>query len=153
MKKLLFIGIILFASFSFAQTVSQEEINVIQDLFGSEKKAIFEDNVNLSNTNADAFWKLYNEYENQRKAVGQEKVKLLERYTSNTKISEDQVDDMMKKAMTLRASSNNLIGKYYKKMKKATNPMVAAQFYQIEHYISDGISFSILDNINFIQDK
>ena len=43
--------------------------------------------------------------------------------------------------------------KYTKKIKKATNPIVAAQFYQIEQYIADGIRFSILDNMDFIQDK
>jgi len=42
----------------------------------------------------------------------------------------------MKTAIPLRKSEDSLIEKYYKKLKKSTSPKVAAQFYQIEHYIS-----------------
>ncbi|MBN4048336.1 hypothetical protein JYU17_00020 [Flavobacteriaceae bacterium AH-315-O20] len=59
----------------------------------------------------------------------------------------------MKTAIPLRKSEDSLIEKYYKKLKKSTSPKVAAQFYQIEHYISDGMRFAILNNIEFIQDK
>ena len=40
-----------------------------------------------------------------------------------------------------------------KKIRKETNPLVAAQFYQIEHYITDGVRFALLNNIEFIHKK
>ena len=52
---------------SFGQDYSIEEVNVIQNLFGAQKKVVFEENMDLSGINADVFWKLYNEYEVERK--------------------------------------------------------------------------------------
>ena len=43
--------------------------------------------------------------------------------------------------------------RYVKKMRKETSPLVAAQFYQIEHYIIDGVRFQLLNNVEFIHEK
>lgn len=154
MKKItLFVAAILFFNFSFAQDYSIEEIEVFQNLFGAEKKAIVDGNIDLSGVDADSFWNLYNEYEVVRKNIGQEKLELLHKYSTKSSPSNEQVESLMKTAIALRKSENSLIEKYYKKIKKVTNPIVATQFYQIEHYISDGMRFTVLNNMEFIQDK
>jgi len=153
-KTILFIATILFINVTFAQDYSIEEIEVIQNLFGAEKKAIFEENVDLTGVDKDAFWSLYQEYETSRKEIGKEKLELLHKYTSKEgKITNTQADNLLKVAVPLREREDKLILSYTKKLRKATNSLVAVQFYQIEHYISDGIRFSILHNIEFIQDK
>lgn len=144
----------LFFNAAFAQNNAMEEIEIIQDVFGSEKRMIIQENVDLTGVDTDKFWKLYDEYEVARKELGKEKMDLLNKYTTQKgAVSVLQADALMKKAIPLRAAEDNLILKYTKKINKATNSVVAVQFYQIEHYISDGIRFTILDNINFIQDK
>jgi len=155
MKKItLLFAAILFFNFSFAQDYTIEEIEVTQNLFGAEKKAIIEGNIDLTGVDSAAFWKLYNEYEAVRKDIGKDKLELLHQYSTKTgALSNDQIEALMKKAVPLRADEDALIHKYYKKIKKVTSPTVAAQFYQIEHYISDGIRFKILDMMDFVQDK
>ncbi len=140
-------------NFSFAQDYSIEEIEIFQNLFGAEKKAIIEQNIDLNGVDSNAFWGLYQEYENFRKELGKKKLDLLHKYSMETDISNDQVETLMKDAITLRKSEDALIAKYYKNLKKATSPIVAAQFYQIEHYISDGMRFAILNDMDFVQDK
>ncbi len=155
MKKIiLIITAILFINVSFAQDYSIEEIEVMQNLFGAEKKAIFEGNVDLSGVDKEAFWTIYQEYEIARKEIGKEKLELLHKYTTKEgKITNTQADNLLKVAVPLREREDKLILSYTKKLRKATNSLVAVQFYQIEHYISDGIRYSILHNIDFIQDK
>lgn len=154
MKKfVLFITVILFTAVSFAQDYSVEEVEVIQNLFGLEKKAIIEGNIDLTGVDAEAFWILYNEYEVTRKELGKKRIELLHQYSTIKTITNEEVEALMKKAMPLRNSEDALIEKYYKKIKKATNAIVAAQFYQIERYISDGIRFTILNEMGFVQDK
>ena len=150
----LFIAAFLFLNTSFAQNDFKEEVEVVQELFGDEKKVIIEDNINFEGVDTNAFWKLYDEYDSQRKDIGKEKIDLLYKYTMKTgAVSNMQADQLLKKAAIIRAAEDNLIMKYANKIKKSTNPLVAVQFYQIEHYISDGIRFTILDNMDFIQDK
>jgi len=152
-KIIFFIAAILFMNVSLAQDYSIEEVEIFQNVFGAEKKAIIEGNIDLTGVDANAFWGLYQEYETFRKEIGKKKLELLQQYSTKSNISNEQIEGMMKIAIPLRKSEDSLIEKYYKKLKKSTSPIVAAQFYQIEHYISDGMRFSILNNIDFIQDK
>lgn len=152
-KLWLFAAAILFVNISFAQDYSIEEVEIFQNLFGAEKKAIIEGNIDLTGVDANAFWGFYQEYETIRKEIGKKKLELLNQYSTKTNISDEQVEGLMKVAIPLRKSEDALIEKYYKKLKKSTSATVAAQFYQIEHYISDGMRFTILNNIDFIQDK
>ncbi len=153
-KSFLFIILILSVNALFAQDYSIEEIEVIQSIFGAEKKAIIEGNVDLTGVDSEAFWSLYQEYETARKEIGKEKLDLLHKYTTKEgAVTNAQADELMNIAIPLREREDKLILNYTKKIKKATSSLVAVQFYQIEHYISDGIRFSILHNIDFIQDK
>jgi hypothetical protein len=154
MKKVtLFIAAFLFISISNAQDYSIEEVEVVQNLFGAEKKAIIDANVDLTGVNAESFWNLYNEYESFRKELGKEKIELLHKYTSKEgSVTNEQADALMDAAIPLRQREDKLILDFTKKIRKATSSVVAVQFYQIEHYISDGIRFTILHNIEFIQD-
>ena len=154
MKKLVVLfAVILFTNFTFAQDYSIEEVEVVQNLFGAEKKAIIEAFVDLEGVDAEAFWNLYQEYEIVRKELGKERIALLHEYETIKTITDEEVEALMKKAMPLRKSQDALIQKYYKKIKKATTAIVAAQFYQIEHFISDGVRFTILNNMGLVQDK
>jgi len=156
MKKItLFIVAILFFNVSFAQDNHiKSEMELMQDAFGFQKKEVMTEFVDLTGVNANAFWELYNEYEVARKEIGKEKMDLLYRYTTHKgAVSNTQAENLMKRVIPLRKNYDKLVEKYYKKIKKATNPLVAAQFYQIEHYIADGINFTILDMVDFIQDK
>lgn len=155
MKKLTLLIAALFAfNASFAQDEVTEEIELMQELFGTEKKAIIEQNVDLTGVNADAFWKLYSDYEKDRQEIGKTKLELLQKYTTKKgSLTNQQAKDLMAEAVPLRTAEDKLILNYTKRIEKATNALVSVQFYQIEHYISDGMRFAILNNIDFIQDK
>ncbi len=154
MKKLtLLIASLFFIGGTYAQDLTAEEVQMIQDVFGSEKREIIAENINMEGVNTDAFWKLYDEYEAQRQDLGREKMKLLKQYTTKQgNMTALQAEEMLNQAANLRANEDKLIMNYTKRIRKMSNPFVAVQFYQIEHYISDGIRFSILNNIDFIQD-
>ena len=83
MKKLLFIFAALFlAGIANAQS-NKEEIDLIQSVFGMEKKALVADFMSLDGSKADAFWTLYDEYETKRKELGKKRVDLMEQYANN----------------------------------------------------------------------
>lgn len=154
MKKILFLimTLVLSANIS-AQDYSAEEIEMMQEVFGDEKRTIIEENVNLEGVDTDKFWKLYDQYEAQRKDMGMEKMKLLKSYTNKQgNMTPLQAQEMLAQAANLRSAEDKLIMNFTKRIEKISNPFVAVQFYQIEHYISDGIRFSILNSVDFIQD-
>lgn len=154
MKNIIFFILTLFLSGNIvAQDYSAEEIEMMQEVFGDEKRTIIEENVNLDGVDADKFWKLYDQYEDQRKDIGMEKMKLLKSYTTKQgNMTPLQAQEMLAEAANLRSAEDKLIMNFTKRIEKISNPFVAVQFYQIEHYISDGIRFSVLNSVDFIQD-
>ena len=154
MKNILFFILTLFLAGNVAaQDYTTEEIELMQEVFGDEKRTIIEENVNLEGVDTDKFWKLYDQYEADRQEIGMAKMKLLKQYTTKQgNMTALQAQEMLNEAANLRSSEDKLIMNFTKRIEKISNPFVAVQFYQIEHYISDGIRFSLLNSIDFIQD-
>jgi len=148
MKKItLLLTALIFAASMYAQS-NKEEIDLMQSAFGMDKKAMVAEFVQVDPAQKDAFWKLYDEYETARKALGKERIELLNQYTEGyTKFTNESADAWTKKVIDLSKKTDALIITYYNKIKKVTNPIVALQFYQVEGYILSGIRVSLLESL------
>jgi hypothetical protein len=152
-KYILIIAALFIGSFAGAQS-NKEEVDLMQAAFGMDKKALVAEFVTPSENQKDAFWKLYDEYETQRKDLGKERIELLRQYADKYEtMTSEQADEWTKKAMDLQKKTDGLIATYYTKVKGISDGIVALQFYQIENYILTGIRAQILVNIPFIEKK
>lgn len=150
MKKLLAFAVICLPLFSFAQS-NKEDIDLIQSIYGKEKKTIVADFIKLEGAQKDAFWKLYDEYEGKRKTLGQKRVALLEKYAANYGSMDDAAtSSLIKETVSLGAETDKLIATYHKKIEKVAGAKPAAQFYQLEVYLLSAIRTAIFENIPFI---
>ncbi len=150
MKKILIAVTLLISTVGFAQS-NKEDVDLIQSIYGKEKKAIVAGFVQLEGAQKDGFWKLYDEYEVERKELGKKRVSLLEKYATNYGTMDDATTDALMKEMTgLGVKTDKLIGTYYEKIKKASNVKAAAQFVQIESYLLSAVRVKIFESIPFI---
>ena len=138
---------------SFAQSNS-EDIDMVQAIYGKEKKAIVADFIMPPDSAKKVvFWRLYDAYELERKTLGKQRVALLEKYANGyANMDEKSADDMMKQTIALQKSVDGMIAVYYDKIKKAVGVTQASQFYQIESYLLSSIRVYILGNIPFISE-
>jgi hypothetical protein len=142
---ILFISCISFNSI--AQT-NQDEVQLMQSLYGMEKRDIVAEFIELSDSQQKEFWLLYDEYEIKRQEIGKERFRLLTSYVNDYgEVKPENADNFMKKVIPLRIKSDKLIDNYYKKVKTKTDPIVAMQFYQIENYLFDAIKMELLEEI------
>jgi len=152
MKKALSLTAIFFLAIAstFAQS-NKEEIELYQSIFGMEKKAIVSEFISLEGEAATEFWSLYDDYEVERKANGQKRIEVLDKYTkSYLELDDVTTDELVGEAMKVRDTQNKLIKKYYKSMKKAAGVKTAAQFYQIENYFASAVNVLLTEQIPFI---
>ena len=151
MKKLLLLIVALMPAFIGFSQSNVEEVDFFQSLYGMEKKAIVEEFVQPVALNQDAFWEVYDEYELKRKDLGKERLVLLEEFAEKyASMTNEEADAWMKKVISLGKKQDNLISTYYTKVKKATSPIVAMRFFQLENYLLTVIRFEILDAIPFV---
>ena len=147
LKPLLFFLAIFTFSFGMSQG-SQDELQLMQSLYGMDKRDIVSEFIELNDSQEQEFWFLYDEYEVKRKDIGKERFKLLTSYVNDYgEVKPQDADNFMKQAIPLRIKSDKLVDNYYKKIKSGTDPIVAMQFYQIENYLADVIRMELLEEI------
>lgn len=66
-------------------------------------------------------------------------------------MTDEQASKLISQMITQRKATDKLMEAYYKKILKATDPIVAMQFYQIEGYILSAIRIYILGEVPFVQ--
>ena len=152
MKKPLLIipALLLCTCFAFAQS-NKEEIDLVQSVFGIEKKAMVEQFIKLDGPAKDAFWTAYDEYETERKELGKKRLELLNRYAAGYATLDDATTDkIITDIIAQQGQTDKLIVTYYKKIKKGSGVKAAAQFYQFENYVLSKIRAEIMENIPLI---
>lgn len=134
---------------SFAQP-AQTEVEIIQEAFGLEKKVAVANFMDLGE-DAESFWAIYDEYEAERKKLGNDRIKVIKEYAANyTNISDEKILELFKKTTQVRKSFAKLQQTYFKKMKKEVGVSKAAQFWQLENYFNSMIQAEIYSQIPFI---
>src|SRR5215831_2207309 len=153
MKKLIVFGLsLVLAPYVNAQS-SNDEMQMFQTMFGLAKKEIVSEFVKIDASKKDTFWKLYDEYELNRKQLGQKRFVALNNYVKNyTKLSADETDQIIKDIISLSTTQDKLIAQYYDKIKKEISISSAAQFYQIEWYLQSQVRTYILETIPMINE-
>ena len=135
---------------SLAQS-NKEEVDLFQAALGMQKKEAFTKFIKLEGVQKDAFWTLYDEYEGKRKALGKRRITLLENYVAGYETMDDaSTAQTLKDMIAIGKDTDNLTATYANKMKKGAGVKAAAQFYQLESYITSVVRATILDNIPFI---
>ena len=142
---------VMFFLTSIAQS-NKEDIELIQAIYGKEKKSIVESFITPTEVSKKAtFWSLYDTYETERKALGQKRIALLEKYANAYSGMDDKAtEETMKETMALQKKVDGLITSYYGKIKKSVGIKEAGQFFQLESYLLSATRIYILGNIPFI---
>lgn len=124
---------------------------MIQAMFGKEKKALVNEYMTIPDAKKDAFWKLYDEYEDKRKALGQERISIIEGYANDYASLDD------KKASALTAKKFSWVDRYtkfqqayYTKFSAVIGGLQASKLIQLEDYLENNIRLYIQEQIPFI---
>jgi len=138
MKKLILVAIIaVFAMASNAQS-NKEEIDLMQSVYGMQKKDLIAKHMKLEAGQADLFWQMYDEYEVARKEIGLKRVKNIELYAEKyEKLTNEDANALIKASMDVQKSFISLWEKTYKNMSKSISPVTAAQFIQAEVFFEN----------------
>ncbi|MCF6222697.1 MAG: hypothetical protein L3J34_03110 [Flavobacteriaceae bacterium] len=148
MKKFSLLLICLFITVSSISQSFQDEVNLLQSIYGMNKKNVVAEFIELNGNQKEIFWKLYDEYEVKRNEIGKKKFTIIWDYVNDYgKIKAEDAEMMMNESIPLRIKSGQLIDHYYKKIKNKTDPVVAVQFYQIENYLAALIRIKLLEEV------
>lgn len=151
LKKLIPSLILVFTAFNTAFSQSAlTEVKIIQEALGLEKKVAVANFMELGE-DAKGFWKIYEEYEAERKELGIERIEVIADYAkSYPNISDDEILALFKRTKAFKKSFAKLQKTYFNRMRKEVGTSKAAQFCQLESYFNAMIQAEIYSQIPFI---
>jgi hypothetical protein len=151
MKKVFLILFVAFSAGISAQTTEKEDLDVIQGIYGKSKKELAVAYMAIPEAQGAAFWKVYDEFEVERKALGQAKVGIINDYAANyANLTDESADKIAKASLKNNMDYQKLFGKYYDKYKKVVGAVTAAKIIQFENYMQTTVQSEIQDAIPFI---
>ena len=151
MKKL-FVPICLFFALSSFSQMTKDDVNLIQAMYGKQKRDLMTQYMQFKDTaTGNAFWRLYDSYEAERKKLGQDYIQILQDYANGyDKLDDKKADELITRASANNLGFENLYSKYYKKMKPAVGALKASQFFQLEAYLRSVVKVYVLSQVPFI---
>lgn len=151
MKKLIVIAIAALSSAALFAQSNKEDVDLIQSIFGKEKKELVKAYMTISDVQSAKFWALYDQYETARKKLGQERIKLIEDYANNyEKLDNKKAADLATKKLAWADKYTKFQQSYFTKFSAIIGGLQAAKFMQLEDYIENCIRVSIAEEIPFI---
>ncbi len=138
----------LFAITNLHAQTSDAEAEAIINLIGVQKREAIDKMVNVSGKDSIAFWKLYDEYQKSNVTTAKNRMKLYERTAqSYGRMTPAVADSLANSYFVNRVEQEKTLESYYKKIKAATNSLIAFEFYQAEVYLLTSLRASIMQQI------
>ena len=151
MKKVIIMTVtVLLSANLFAQS-NKEDIDLIQSIFGKEKKELVQEYMTFSDAKATKFWTLYDVYETSRKKLGKERITLIEAYATHYEtLDNKKASELVTKKLAWADKYTRFQQLYFSKFSAIIGGLQAAKFIQLEDYIENCIRLTIQEEIPFI---
>ena len=151
MKKVSILAVVLMLSTGIFAQSNKEDVDLIQSIFGKEKKELVQIYMTIPEAQSAKFWALYDTYETARKKLGQERIKLIEQYANDyEKLDSKKASDLVTKKLAWTDKYTKFQQSYFTKFSAIIGGLQAAKFIQLEDYIENCIRLTIQEEIPFI---
>ena len=151
MKKIIIgLFILLVTDVAYSQK-DNTDIDVVQSLFGRDKRLIINEYMRLNDNQKNPFWLIYDQYEEKRKSIQKESFILLKEYADNyDSLDGTEARKLIVSFMNNLEEYNSLYKVYFKKMEKVIGSLKAATFIQLEIFIQTAMQESLQSKVRVI---
>ena len=127
------------------------DIDVVQSLFGISKRAIINEYIQLDDKEKSSSWRLYDQYEEKRKAIEKANFLLFKEYVDNYETMDGtEASNLALGFMKNMDKYNALYKVYYKKMERVIGSLKATTFIQLETFIQTQFMASLQSQVPMI---
>jgi hypothetical protein len=129
------------------------DIEKLQYVVSTERKAVFERNMHLDEKQSEVFWGVYHRYEKEKEALEARRLRLLGTYIDKyASLTNDDVMKIVKQSGENQQADLALRQKYFQIYSKKLDPITAARFMQLDDIVGMATRLAILGNVPLIGD-
>jgi len=154
MKKIFtLIAFAMYVSAGFAQNNDGVDPKFASYMIETERRTVFVQNMNLSDTDAKIFWEIFDQFEAELIPLREKGINTLKTYAEQyEKITDEQAATIEKGILANQAKRVKIRKKYFNKMNKALGGKIATRFMQLDNIIAMVLRLSIYDEIPLVGD-
>jgi hypothetical protein len=126
----------------------QEYIQLLRKDVSAEKAKLLGEVMQFDAEDAAKFWPIYRDYDSELKKVNDLRVANITEYSRTyMTMTDEKADELIKNAMAFQKQRDELLGKYYERVKHELGAITAARFVQVEHQLLTIIDLEIASSL------
>lgn len=138
-------GFLAFGSFlALAQEKPADSMQIVRDKVAADKKLFIATNMRLTESEAKAFWPVYESYQGELAQVEARAGRLLEEYARTYQVMADQVArKLLDEFLVIEADRLKLRQAYVPRFRKVLPDTKVGRYYQLENKIHAVVSYDL----------
>ncbi len=137
-----------------AQEKPASNMEILREKVKADKKLLVAANMELTESEAKAFWPIYDSYQKDLQKINQRLVKLLESYASDygkTSLTDEKAKKMTEEFVAIGKAEARLKESYAPRLSKALPAIKVARYLQIENKIRAVINYDLAATVPLVE--
>ena len=127
---------------------AQDPTELLRADIRANKTAIVTSAMELDDTQSEAFWPIYREYEAELIKLNDESLAMVKDYAANyASMTDETAKDLLKRGFKVREGRTKLLKKYTGKVDKALGSKVAARWAQVEGALQAAVDLQMASDL------
>ena len=143
-----------FAPFGFAQDKPADNMQILRDKIKADKKLVVAANMELTESEAKAFWPIYEQYQKDLQKINQRMARLFESYAEDYRsksLTDDKARKLIDEAVAIDKAEADLKSTYAPKLTKVLPVIKAVRYLQIENKIRAVVKYDIASGVPLVR--
>jgi flagellar biosynthesis/type III secretory pathway protein FliH len=135
-----------------AQNQQADTMQMVRDKIRADKKLLIAENLPLTESEAKAFWPVYEKYQKEMSALNDRMIKLIKEYANNYEtMSEQTAKRLMDEYLAIDAARLKIRQAYVPRFRKVLREKLVARYYQLENKVQAAVSYELAAEIPLVK--
>jgi len=146
------IALIGFAGFAAAQEKAADNMDIVKEKIRTDKKLFIATNMQLTESEAKAFWPVYEAYQAELDKLRAREIKLIEEFAAKYEtMSDDAAKSLLDDSLSIDSDHQKLRQSYLSKIRGVLSDKKVARYYQLESKIDAVLEYEMAKRIPLVQ--
>jgi Spy/CpxP family protein refolding chaperone len=137
-----------------AQDKPADNMQILRDKIKADKKLLVAKNMDLTESEAKAFWPIYDQYQKDLAKINQRIGKLIQSYAADyqaNSLTNEKAKKLIAEYVAIAKAEAALQESYVPKLSKVLPPKKVARYLQVENKIRAALKYELAGEIPFVQ--
>ena len=138
--------------FALAQDKPADNMEIVKEKIKTDKKLLIATNMQLTESEATAFWPVYESYQAELGKLRDRELKLIEKFAANYEtMSADAAKNLLDESMSIDSDHQKLRQSYLAKFRGVLSDTKVARYYQLESKIDAVLEYELARRIPLVR--